>query len=274
MILATADLSPLPAWQAIAREAGRCGMHVDVTPEDPLGPGMLQAFLEDGGPARLWVISGDAWDLLAPVLAAYSDGGLGGRLLVINGPSTWLGRVPFPVFVPADEAAGVRLLGEALALSREFTTPVCLALPALSDQPVRQIGAARLAPVLSGLPAPPPQPEVAAARVVALANHAEGLGAWQLHRGGDRRLGLIAAGPVWHRARREHPEARCLRLDLAWPLPLKTIKGVVAVSQRTCWVPGGADWGAAALAEEGVTLAPWPPEDGEAREGKSPGKVG
>ena len=95
-----------------------------------------------------------------------------------------------------------------------------------------------------------PPPCTAAARAVALANHVEGLGAWRLQRSGDRRLGLICAGPGWHLARRRYPQARCLRLDLAWPLPLKTIKGVVAVSALTCWAPGGGDWVPAALAEE------------------------
>ena len=161
------------------------------------------------------------------------------------------------------------MVGEALALSCEFTTPVCLALPAVPggngpavEQDVWQAWEGAAAPV------------VAEARAVALANHVEMLGAWCLHRGSDRNLGVIAAWASWHYVRRVYPEARCLRLDLAWPLPLKTIKGVVAVSRQTCWVPGGADWGAEALAEEGVVLATWPPEACLAREKKSPGKVG
>lgn len=258
MLPADSDLPALPSWQTVALEAKRHGVLVDATPESPVDSGVLQAYLEDRGGARLLALQGGDFDLLAPLIAAYADGGLGGRLLVVCGPSPWLGRAPFPVFVPADEGEAARLLVQALALSREFTTPVCLALPALPELPARQIDPAHLCRLLAPLPVPIAQPEVAEARAVALANHVEALGAWQLQRGADRRIGLLVAGPAWHTVRACHPASPCLRLDLAWPVPLKTIKGLVAISRTAYWVPGAAEWLPTALAEEGVRLSPWP----------------
>ncbi|MCE1244921.1 hypothetical protein [Oryzomicrobium sp.] len=247
----TISLPAPPKWPDLAEAVRRLGLTVEVALDCPPSPAGLHAFVDEREAVRALVLHGADYDRLAPTLAAHAEGGLGGRLLVVCGPSERLGRLPFPVFVPADAAEAVRLLPQALALSEEFTTPVCLALAGTGGA---CLVPERVAALLAGLPPAVPQPEAAVARAVALANHVEGLGAWRLQRSGDRRLGLICAGPGWHLARRRYPQARCLRLDLAWPLPLKTIKGVVAVSALTCWVPGGGDWVPAALAEEGIVL--------------------
>lgn len=247
----TISLPAPPKWPDLVEAVRHLGLAVEVALDCPPSLAGLRAFVDERETARALVLRGADYDRLAPTLATHAEGGLGGRLLLVCGPSARLGRLPFPVFVPADAAEAVRLLFQALAMSEEFTTPVCLALA--------RVGGTCLAPeqvaaLLAGLPPAVAQPEAAAARAVALANHVEGLGAWRLQRSGDRRLGLVCAGPGWHFARRRYPQARCLRLDLAWPLPLKTIKGVVAVSALTYWVPGGGDWVPAALAEEGVAL--------------------
>ena len=153
----TISLPAPPKWSDLAEAVRRLKLAIEVALDCPPSPAGLRAFVDEREAARALVLHGADYDRLAPTLAAYAEGGLGGRLLVVCGPSARLGRLPFPVFVPADAAEAVRLLPQALALSEEFTTPVCLALSG--------VGGACLAPeqvaaLLSGLPPAVSQPAV------------------------------------------------------------------------------------------------------------------
>jgi indolepyruvate ferredoxin oxidoreductase, alpha subunit len=149
----------------------------------------------------------------------------------------WSRFAHLPVLEPSDAQQAYLMAREAFALSERHQVPVLLRLTTRVCHVKRAV---RLEAAL-----PPPAPvqytkdaarwvlspghiakrlEVRAARDAALRREAEDSHWNAIETGSDRRLGVIASGPVCHAVREALPEAPLLTLGFSAPLPIELVR--------------------------------------------------
>ncbi len=148
-----------------------------------------------------------------------------------------------PMLEPSDSQEAKDMVGAALDLSEQFDTPVLLrtttrtahakSLVALGERRAlskRQYEKNPSKYVMIPGFAKRRHP-VVEARLVRLADYAETCGFNRVAMG-DRRLGIVAAGPAYQYAREVFPWASFLKLGLVWPLPKAMLREFAGQVER------------------------------------------
>jgi indolepyruvate ferredoxin oxidoreductase alpha subunit len=174
------------------------------------------------------------------VLVAVDD--VGGALGPIESDSRLIARAAkVPCLEPADPRECKGFVGEALALSERYETPVLVRLTArlaLTAQAVAlgpaEVSAARGRPATPRALSAARPPSLSAALDERLAQLCAAAAESTLNRADARsvELGLIASGPAARHAREAFPEASLLTLGLSWPVPTALVRAFAGSVRR------------------------------------------
>lgn len=150
-----------------------------------------------------------------------------------------LGR-HIPVLEPVRPAEACRMAQDGFAMSEEYNIPVLLRLmpgicQANARTPPRGDWLSQAVPKNDDTEDSP----LAMARAVSLANFSDQSNWNLIEPGTDPELGFIVTGNEYRQIRAAYPHAPLLKLGLSFPLALKKIRGLIAISKRTIVVETG-----------------------------------